>query len=251
VRLSLCYNIVNRKDQTAKLLKYMGYTTACDYAFGLFAVTWFVTRHIFYPMVWWSVYSHTPTAMEPGCYLADGSMIPMSDTARFEALGGNQIWSNIFKSYTDRTGPICWNPTIRYSFLCLLLALQAIICMWFYTICVVVWKVISGQSAEDARSEDEDEDEEAEVGLDAETEKAKANLAHPINGIKSSHDLPVEEEVGAEALNFNVRRNSVRGYNKRGRAKSGTVSRSSAISIPGHGDRKELLGRIGCDKPVD
>jgi len=24
---------------------------------------------------------------------------------------------------------------------------------------------------------------------------------------------------------------------------------SSGISIPGHGDKKELLGRIGCDKP--
>jgi acyl-CoA-dependent ceramide synthase len=227
----------------------MGYTTACDFAFGLFTVTWFVTRHIFYPMVWWSVYSHTPTAMEPGCYLADGSMVPISDKARFEALGGNNIWGNILKSYTDRTGPICWNPTIRYSFLSLLLALQAIICIWFYTICKIVWKVLSGQSAEDARSDDEG-DEELD---DVETQAEINNINHPISGIKSSHDwpaaTPVEEEVGVEALNFSSRRGSVRGY-KRGRARSST-SRSSAISIPGHGDRKELLGRIGCDKPLD
>jgi acyl-CoA-dependent ceramide synthase len=175
-----------------------------------------------------------------GCYGADESFVPASDTEGYDALGGNEIWSNILKGYTDRNGPICWNPTIRYSFLGLLLALQAIICLWFFTICKVVYKVLSGHAADDARSEDEGEDSELEI------EEEVANVTHPIGGIKSSHDWPpVEEEVGVEALTFTRRGASPRvGSFKR----NGTMT--SAISIPGHGDRKELLGRIGCDKPT-
>lgn len=83
--------------------------------------------------------------MAPGCYLPDGSMVPMSSTEQFAALGGNDIWGNIFKAYTDRNGTICWNPTIRYSFLCLLLALQAILILWFAMIVKVVWRVVTGK----------------------------------------------------------------------------------------------------------
>ncbi|KAF2279605.1 longevity assurance proteins LAG1/LAC1 [Westerdykella ornata] len=227
---------------TAKLLKYSGYPRACDFTFNLFAVTWFVTRHIFFGMVIWSIYAHTPTAMAPGCYLADGSMVPASDTARYDSLGGNLIWANILKAYTDRTGPVCWNPTIRYSFLGLLLALQGIICLWSATICKVIWKVVSGQNAEDARSEDEGE----ESGMEDEM----SNVTRPIGSIKSSHDwAPVEEEVGIDAINISRRSSTgVRSYKRS--ANRTTATRTSAISIPGHGDRKELLGRIGCDKPT-
>lgn len=218
----------------------MGYTTACDYAFGLFVVTWFVTRHIFYPMILWSVYAQTPT---PGCYFSDGSMVPATSTSEFNALRGGDMWHNVLKAYTDQNGPVCWNSTLRYSFLSLLLVLQVIMIMWFITIATIVYKVIRGQPAEDARSDDEGDDEEMEV------EEEIANVTHPINAIKSGPEwVPVEEEVGVESLSF-TRKSSpgVRSY-KRSSNRSG--SRASGISIPGHGDRKELLGRIGCDKPA-
>lgn len=206
--------------------------------FGIFVVVWFITRHVLYPMVYWSVYAHTPTAMAPGCYLSDGSMVPMSNTTQFDALGGNDIWGNILKAYTDQTGPVCWNPTIRYSFLGLLLALQGIICLWFITIVQVVYKVLSGNAADDARSDDEEEDSEVEIDDEV------ANVTHPINSVKSSHDWPpVEEEVDVDGLNLSRKG----GPGSRNYKRS---SRSSGISIPGHGDRKELLGRIGCDKPT-
>lgn len=235
------------RSQTAKLLKYTGYATLCDIAFGAFAVTWTVTRQIFFPLVIWSIYAHTPTAMAPGCYLRDGTMVPASDSARYDALGGNQVWINIIKAYTDREGPICWNPTIRYSFLGLLLALLFIICLWFVTICKVVWKVLSGAAAEDARSDDEEDGEEEDLDIAVEG----ANGA-PIGGIRSSHDYagsPVEEEVGVEGLSFAGRKGpgspGVRNFTTAKR-----TARTSAISIPGHGDHKELLGRIGCEKPI-
>lgn len=178
--------------------------------------------------------------MEPGCYLSDNTLVPASSVPEFEALGGNQIWSNLVKAYTDRTGPICWNPTIRYGFLSLLLALQVIMLMWFATIASIVYKVVRGENAEDARSDDEDEGE-----VEGETTVV-------INVAKSGVEFaaPVEQEVGVEAINF-TRKSSpsggVRPYKKQTRRSSG---RASGISIPGHGDRKELLGRIGCDKPT-
>jgi acyl-CoA-dependent ceramide synthase len=220
---------------TAKMLRYLGFTTLCDIAFGVFVIAWFITRHIFYPMVSWSVYAHAPTDMAPGCYFADGSMVPMNST-EFDALGGNRIWANLVKSYTDRMGPICWNPTMRYCFLTLLLALQVIVFFWFAMIVKVVYKVLSGQSADDVRSDDEGEDDEIENEI--------AHTSHPINALSACHGgAPLEQEVGVESLNL-----TRKSYKKHSNRSSG--SRTSGISIPGHGDRKELLGRIGCDKPT-
>jgi len=34
----------------------MGYTTLCDIAFGVFMLSWFTMRHIFYCMVCYSVW---------------------------------------------------------------------------------------------------------------------------------------------------------------------------------------------------
>ncbi|KAF2743293.1 longevity assurance proteins LAG1/LAC1 [Sporormia fimetaria CBS 119925] len=228
-------DIVDIVLPSAKLFKYLGYTSACDFTSIIFAITWFVTRHVFYPMVIWSVYKHTPTTMVPGCHLNDGSVIPPSDP-RFEEQGGNQLWSNILQSYINRDGPVCWSPALRHSFLFLLIALQLIICLWSITIAKIIWKVAIGENAEDARSGDEGGDTEDEIDMEL------ANVTHPINGIKSSHDLPaIEEEVGVDALSYKCRKRT---------SSTRTTSRSSGISISGHGDKKELLGRIGCDKPV-
>lgn len=235
--------------QTAKLLKYLGYSNACDVFFGLFVLTWLLTRHIFYPMVCWSIYAHAPLDMAPGCYFADGSVVPASDTTQYNALGGNLIWHNLLKAYTDRNGHICWTPKIRYSFLALLLALQAIILLWFVMIVKVVYKVVSGQGADDVRSDDEGDDEELEDEVELH------RISHPINGIKTGPEwAPLEQEVGVEGLNFAARKggavNGSVGVRRSKRQARSSTSRASGISIPGHGDRKELLGRIGCDKPT-
>jgi acyl-CoA-dependent ceramide synthase len=224
--------------QTAKLLKYMGYSTACDIAFGIFVVSWMITRHVFYMMVCWSIYAYAPVDMAPGCYFSDNSFVPASDTAQFEALGGKAIWSNLLKAYNDRNGPVCWDPSLRYYFLALLLALQAFCLIWSGTIAKVVYKVLKGSNADDLRSDDEGEDEELEdqtsTVLNASKTGAESGMSAP----------PLEEEVGVDALTF-ARMN---GASQRRQTRRETA-RASGISIPGHGDHKELLGRIGCDKP--
>ncbi|KAF2469485.1 longevity assurance proteins LAG1/LAC1 [Lindgomyces ingoldianus] len=227
---------------TAKILKYMGYTTACDIAFGVFMAVWVVTRHIFFPFVCWSIYAHTPSAMAPGCYLPDGSVVLASSAEQYDALGGNNIFSNILQAYLNREGPICWNPTIRWSFLYLLLALQVILLFWFAMVIKVAYKVITGQGADDDRSDDEDED--LDIGVEDE-HRPDLKTSHPLHTVKSAPEwLPVEQEVGVESLTF------VRKASPGVRYKRSSGSRTSGISIPGHGDRKELLGRIGCDKPT-
>ena len=235
------------------MLRYLGFTTLCDIAFGVFVIAWFITRHIFYPLVVYSVWVHTLQDIAPGCYGFDSSsntsFEPMSDDPNgvYAMLGGDQIWSNLVTSYTDRLGPVCWHPTMRYWFLSLLLALQVIVFFWFVMIIKVVYKVLSGQNADDDRSDDEgeeDEVDEIESGKMNGHANSKTNMSHPINALAGCHGgAPLQKEVGAGEINL-ARKSYKKPSERRG------SSRTSGISIPGHGDRKELLGRIGCDKPT-
>lgn len=103
----------------------------------------------------------------------------------------------------------------------------------------MVYKVLKGNAAEDIRSDDEDEDEEIEE------EKTTTIMNMATTGTETGMSQPpLEEEVGVDALTF-ARLN---GASQRRQTRRES-SRASGISIPGHGDHKELLGRIGCDKP--
>ena len=102
----------------------------------------------------------------------------------------------------------------------------------------VAWKVIRGGEAEDSRSDDELEEGNDEREPDP-PEKENMNSEHEeVLAIKVPP--PLEEEVGVEAINLSSsRKSSSRRFRKGGGAASG-------VTIPS--DRKELLGRIGCDK---
>lgn len=100
--------------------------------------------------------------------------------------------------------------------------------------------MLKGTGADDLRSDDEGEDDEVEVDQTT----TIFNMATTCGESGMSSMTPKEEEVGVDALTF-ARLN---GASQRRQAKRES-SRASGISIPGHGDRKELLGRIGCDKP--
>ncbi len=191
----------------------MGFTTACDIAFGVFVVSWVLTRHVFFMMVCWSIYAYSPIDMAPGCYLSSSSptdttpnFIPASDTAAFNALGGTNIWDNLLKAYKDQNGPICWNPSIRYYFLSLLLTLQVFCLIWFATIARIVYKVLSGAPAEDMRSDDEGE-EDVESQIEPTTRKQDPtrtiyNSVTVCGESGLSAPAPKEEEVGVDALTF-------------------------------------------------
>ena len=113
----------------------------------------------------------------------------------------------------------------------MLLFLQVILLIWFGMITRLAWKIIKGSEADDPRSDDEDEEGEAEF---LEDDVLQYKPDHPFDGPL------LEEEVGVEAINFDVRKSSpARMFRKGGGSSSG-------VTLPS--DRKELLGRIGCDK---
>ncbi|KAI0206151.1 longevity-assurance protein [Astrocystis sublimbata] len=203
----------------AKCLKYLGFTTICDVIFGIFMVTWLVTRHVFYLMVCWSVWSDSPGLMKAECWVGDASNLR-------GPLPTPEGWSHIVARFRDPQGIICMTEGIRMCFLAYLLTLQAIMIPWSWAIVRVAVKVLRGDNAEDVRSDDEDEEDEVE-----EDEKV---------GFENEHMV---EEVSAEVIDFDAW--------KRRQGIAQAASRSSGASISRHSDRKELLNRIGCERQID
>ncbi|KAI5467842.1 putative longevity-assurance protein [Mariannaea sp. PMI_226] len=210
--------LMDFEDLVLPCLKYCGFQTLCDAMFGLFVVSWFVTRHILFMIVCWSIYAHTPDIMETGCFKGEGDNL----VGPLEAPEG---LAYLIEPFYNSNGPVCYNETVKWAFLTPLLFLQVLTLVWFTMIVRVVMKVLKGDSADDVRSDDEggeEEDEEDEFIY----EEAQ----------------PLEQEVGVEELDL---RNWERRTGLRKQASS------SGVSLPGHSDRKELLGRIGCEKQVE
>jgi very-long-chain ceramide synthase len=204
----------------------MGYQTLCDIGFGVFMLSWFVSRHIIYNAVCYSVWAHSPNIMTLGCFKGQ----PNALSGPFDPPTDRGV-AYLFEPLWDSEGLVCYNDTVKWAFLSLLLFLQAITIVWFGMIVRVAIKVLSGTGAEDSRSDDEsdclreeDEDEDEEFVYEE---------ARP----------PLEEEVGVEQIDL-------KGWERRTGVKRQAVA-ASGVNIPGHSDRKELLGRIGCEKQVE
>lgn len=157
-----------------------------------------------------------------GCYRGKNGAIegPFPTPDRF---------GHLFQPFRDPEGIVCWDNGIKWGFLGALLFLQGITLLWFAMIVNVAVRVIRGGEADDVRSDDEgDNEEEAVDDRMAYEEFDDAELP------------PYEEEVGVEAINLKGRTSKTR-YKK-------VASSATGVSLPGASDRKELLGRIGCDK---
>lgn len=193
-------------------------------------LSWFISRHVFYLKVIYSIYKDLPRGITNGCY--SGGMHNL--TGPFEA---PDDYYHLMTPFIDPEGVVCWSDNITWAFIYALLALQALLLIWFGMIVRVVVKVLRGGDAIDSRSDDEgeegDEEDEAETTVyekQGEVDAIEHAIAPP----------PLEEEVGVESINLGSQRNSpARKFRKGGGAASGVTL---------HSDRKELLGRIGCDK---
>ncbi|KAL2157904.1 hypothetical protein VTH06DRAFT_4959 [Thermothelomyces fergusii] len=205
----------------AKCLKYLGHQTLCDIMFGIFMVSWLIARHFLYMAVCYSVWAHTPNIMPTGCFRG----APGNLTGPFEPPAEKGI-AYLLEPLWDSEGMVCYNETVKWSFLSMLLFLQCLTIMWFSMIVRVAIKVIKGSPAEDVRSDDEAGDGEDE---DDEYVYEEAQ--------------PLEEEVGVEQIDL-------KNWERRTGVKR-QAPITTGVSLPGHSDRKELLGRIGCEKQVD
>ena len=184
-------------------------------------IVWFMTRHLLYMVVCYSIWFHVPGIIPHGCFW--GSNQNLQGPTDFP-----HDLDHLTQPFRNSEGLICFDNSIRLTFLGMLLSLQAILLIWFGMIMRVAWKVIQGGEAEDSRSDDEEEAEDAQPQPTV------------FSSTRCIGSLPLEEEVGVEAINLNGRKSSPgRRYRKGGGTASGVTL---------HSDPKELLGRIGCDK---
>ena len=243
--LILCLmDIVDLFLPLAKILKYLGFKLTCDIAFGVFMVTWLALRHVAYMWTCWSIYAHIPQEINYGCYRG-------GDETLQGPLPVPNDWSHLTEPFRDPIGLVCWNNNIKWGFLLMLLALQVVLLVWFTMILKVAYKVLSGKGAEDVRSDDEDDDEEED-----EEELTKTNLPEKVPVTRES--LPfVEKEVLSTDANAGL--SFSKHTEKQAKAEPSPVRRSarkktegnghsSGVNLLAHKERKELLGRIGCDK---
>lgn len=118
-------DIVDIFLSSAKILKYSGFQTICDVMFIIFMLSWIVLRHIVYNYVLWFSW-------------AKARLIMNADCARY--LPGEVV-------------KICYTDFTIDCLLILLAFLQIIMCLWMYMILRVAYRVISGESADDVRSD--------------------------------------------------------------------------------------------------
>jgi len=219
----------------AKLLKYLRFQLPCDIMFGVFIVSWFITRHILYLWVCWSIYAHIPEEIQYGCY--SGSTQSLQGPLPIPS-----DWEHLTWPFRDPVGLVCWNDNIKWTFLGMLLALQVIMLMWFTLIVKVAYKVLSGKGADDDRSDEEDVEED-EV-IDSEDKRGKAlNSIHTCvepKALVEKDGLSRDPTLVKASPSQNLARKSSRRRDGNGH--------SSGINVL---DRKELLGRIGCDKSTN
>lgn len=219
------FTVANDYVKLAKVLKYLHFQLACDIAFGVFMVVWFIARHVFYLLICYSVYHHIPEEIEYGCFWGSASDL-------HGPVDPPDLFNHLIQPFRDPEGLVCWNDKIKWMFLSTLLILQVLLLIWFGMIIKVACKVIRGGEADDVRSDSEELDEDE--NLDSPHEK------DPYEDENAAEIPPLEEEVGVDAINFKSRKTSP------GRRFRKVSSTSSGVTIPS--DRKELLGRIGCDK---
>jgi acyl-CoA-dependent ceramide synthase len=192
---------------------------------------------VLYLTVCRSIIVDVPKTMPYGCFESTTGQQVSTD-------GGSAVLANVLQPFNDPDGLVCFNPVIRYGFLGLLMALQILTLIWFGMIVRVAYSVLSGKSAQDSRSDDEEDiDDELEIDEQEydDTDPLSDSYDPEVKGARaeSSHDDATAKQARAGA-------SQGKGRNRRAAA----PARTSAISIPGHGDHKDLLGRIGCDKPT-
>lgn len=124
--------------------------------------------------------------------------------------------------FFDQKGTICLDRNIKSIFLGLLLMLQVLSIVWFGMIIKVALSVLKGKGASDTRSGDEDEGEE--------DEEEEETSGVPVNG------KPTRSANGKAIASGNEVPSRQTGLFQRG-----------GIRVPGSRDRKELIGRVGCN----
>lgn len=196
------------------MLKYLGYESACNAVFALFLATWVVARHGIYVSLCWSIYRDVPLVMSYGCY-SGATMQPQDPNL----LGIRRYIEPFF----DQKGTICLDRIVKWVFLSMLLMLQVLSMVWFAMIIKVAYTVLKGGPANDTRSDDEEDE-----GDEPEQIRPEYESKHPPSSdIRASGNDPASSQSR---------------YFQRG---------EGGIRIRRSRDRKEMIGRVGCNGNLD
>lgn len=143
-------------------------------------------------------------------------------------------FAHLLWPFQDLDGVICLNQEVKYIFLGMLLLLQTLSMIWFGMILKLIAGMLVGVKVEDVRSDDEDEEEVD--GRDAAAGRGQMSIT----------DLHVCVGGGDEMESMNV-----------GMSKKPVPMPKSRVSVTSGRrrlgvaeNRKELLNRIGCEKPI-
>jgi very-long-chain ceramide synthase len=214
--------------QIAKILRYLRHETACNIAFGLFVVVWFIARHVMYLKLCYDIYTDVPgpTTMLFGCYNGStNELIP-------DMPAHPDYFSHLLLPFKNIDDVICLNTQVKYIFLGMLLLLQSLSLVWFGMILKVVTGILTGGKAEDTRSDDEDGAYESVDEVEVEKKSRQMNVT----------DLNVCVGSGSEVSSGITGVSTMTRPNPRV-----TTGRRMLMDAE---NRKELLARIGCDKPI-
>lgn len=233
----------------AKLLRYLRCEAACNFAFGIFVVTWFITRHVMYLNLCWDIYKDVPgpTTMLFGCYNGATSKRLLDMPAQPD------YFSHLFWPFQDLDGVICLNTEVKYIFLGMLIFLHTLSSIWFVMILKVIAGILLGKPAEDIRSDDECEEQQefnietlnpctgSGIELSDEVLGTSTMASRFSSGIE---DLNPCTGAGTEVSDEMVGMTLMARTNSKPRP---TTVRRRLMDTE---SRKELLARIGCEKPI-
>lgn len=207
------------------MLKYLHYEDACNIMFGTFMATWLVARHGIYNWLTWSIYRDVPRVMAFACYSG------ATETLETDPEKLNSRW-RYMEPFFDQAGTICLDQGVKSVCLGLLLMLQVLSIVWFSMIVKVALTVLKGEGAQDTRSSDEDEGDEDEGDEEEDEVEIEKECAVRTNGRPAASPSGKARATGNDTP---LRQN---GLFQRG---------TGRIRVPGSRDRKELIGRVGCN----
>ena len=208
------------------MLKYLHYEILCNTMFGIFLATWLVARHGIYPFLCYSIYRDVPRVMPFACYSGQDQDLE-TDPDRLSS-----SWRYL-EPFFDQKGIICLDRSVKWVFLGLLLMLQLLSIVWFGMIIRVALSMLKGEGANDTRSSDEDEDDEEN---EAEVEEIREKCAGVYTNGKPAPSSASMSAKGQATGSESPARQT--GLFQRG---------TGRIRVPGSRDRKELIGRVGCN----
>ena len=154
--------------------------------------------------------------MSYGCY--SGATEELKDPDTLSSPG------KYLEPFYDQNGTICLDKGVKWVFLGMLLMLQVLSIVWFGMILKVAYRVLKGGAANDTRSGDEDEEED-EVEETRLQEKTAPPTAPPKIRGSVGDSVPIRSGIFADG--------------------------GGRLRIPRSRDRKEMIGRVGCNGSLE